>query len=118
MRGMVSASHLRARSANAATDSVARADAVSVMTAACVNAYDVSGESYWPKTVMTLPLGRNVRRGDASVHTSRCVYPAAAPPSAVEVTTTVTVLASAFDAMTSSGASAAETTCPPVTLTS
>src|ERR1700722_13233025 len=59
MRGMVSASHLRARSANAATDSVARADAVSVMTAACVNAYDVSGESYWPETVMTLPFGRS-----------------------------------------------------------
>src|ERR1700722_19272413 len=63
MRGMVSASHLRARSANAATDSVARADAVSVMTAACVNAYDVSGESYWPETVMTLPLGGQVGRG-------------------------------------------------------
>jgi hypothetical protein len=34
MRGIVSASQLRARSANAATDSAARADAVPVMTAA------------------------------------------------------------------------------------
>jgi hypothetical protein len=38
MRGMVSASHVRARSANAATDSLVRAEVVSVMTA-CVNAY-------------------------------------------------------------------------------
>jgi hypothetical protein len=44
MRGMVAASHLRARSANAATDSVVGADVVSVMTTARVNAYDVSGE--------------------------------------------------------------------------
>jgi hypothetical protein len=54
----LSASHARARSANAATDSV--------MTAACVNAYDVSRESHWLKTVMTLPPGRPHAAWDVS----------------------------------------------------
>lgn len=39
------------------------------------------------------------------------------PVAAAGLTTTLTVLAPAAEVMTSSGASGAETTCPPVTLT-